>query len=58
MISEGTDDCRGTLNPEKDPVAGIPDPAQMEVAPLATGDHGEHRAAFLTRPMDLDSLQQ
>lgn len=58
MVPQRPDDAGCALDAQQDAVTGIADPAQVEVAPLAAGDDGEHGAAFLVRPVEFDPLQQ
>ena len=58
MIAECPDNRWCALDAEADPVAGVPHPADVEVASLAAGHHGESRPAFLVRALKLDPLQQ
>jgi hypothetical protein len=56
VVAQGADDGWSTLDAEENAVARIADPAEVEVAALAAGDHGESGVALLIGSVAFDSI--
>lgn len=58
VVAEGADEAGGTLDTDEDAVAGVADPAEVEIGGAAAGDDGEGGGALIAGAVVFDALEE